>query len=487
MGRAQPSLQLLKPQDLKSKEDWLAVIAELEARSKRVKDVTDWDFVKQAEFIHDPSRLKAAQCTRRAGKSYGIGIYLINACLKFPGTTNIYTALTADSAKAIMYKDVLKVINREYNLGARFKEKPLQVVFPNESVISLVGMDQSDDECRKVLGQKFKLAVVDEAGSFRRDLRMLVYEMLKPGMMDMDGTICMISTTTDFASGLYYDVVEGIEPGWSVHKWSTADNPYMAEKFAAELEEIKQRNPRYMDTPAFKRMYLNQWAVDTDKLCYKFNSQRNLIPALPPADYTYVLGVDLGYNDDSAFTVVAFDPKKDRKLYVVESYSKPEMLISDVVERINYYVKTYGIERIVVDNAAKQAVKSMEERFTIPLTPAEKHGKAEFIEIMNSEFIQGNILLVEPTTQELATEYGQLIWDDKAHKRLEHPACDNHKADATLYAWRYAYHYLFQDIVKVTKTTEDKLEEWVQRQEELLYEQEQREKDAYAELERAYS
>jgi hypothetical protein len=456
-----------------------AILDELKRRNSRVTDVTDWGFKKQAEFIHDPSRLKAAQCTRRAGKSYGIGDYLTNTCLQHPGTTSIYTALTRDSAQAIMYKDVLKVIDRKHQLQMRFREKPLRVVFPNESIIYLLGMDQSEDECRKVLGQKFKLAVVDEAGSFRRDLRTLVYEMLKPATLDLGGTICMVSTTTDIAKGLYYDVVTGKEPGWSVHKWTTADNPYMAEKFADEIAEMKRINPRIIETPGFRRMYLNEWAIDDDKLCYRYNPDRNRISRVPDGNYTNVLGIDLGYDDPTAFVVASTAPNRDRRLFLRDVYKQSGMNISAVEARIRYYLKKYDIERIVIDNAAKQAVKELESRFSIPLTPAEKHGKADFIEIMNSEFILGNVLLADGS-EPLSEEYGSLIWDTKEHRRLEHPACDNHAADAGLYAFRHCYNYLYSPVTRIKKTEEEKIEEWLEEEMEFLSERERAQKEESA-------
>jgi len=42
----------------------------------------------------------------------------------------------------------------------------------------------------------------------------------------------------------------------------------------------------------------------------------------------------------------------------------------------------------------------------------------------------------------LMDEYGSLVWDDRAVRREEHPAFDNHCCDAALYAWRHCYQYL---------------------------------------------
>jgi hypothetical protein len=101
------------------------------------------------------------------------------------------------------------------------------------------------------------------------------------------------------------------------------------------------------------------------------------------------------------------------------------------------------------------------------LVAADKAGKAEFIEIMNSEIIQGRIKVIDTIeTEPLREEWGSLIWDERAKKREEHPACENHLSDSCLYAWRDCYQYL-SEVPKVdNRTLDDKMDE----HEELLSE-----------------
>jgi hypothetical protein len=86
----------------------------------------------------------------------------------------LYIGLTRESAKRIMWKDILKDINRQRTLGIQFNESELSAKFPNGSVIYLVGADSNEDERQKLLGQKFVLVVIDEAQAFGIDLRQLV-------------------------------------------------------------------------------------------------------------------------------------------------------------------------------------------------------------------------------------------------------------------------------------------------------------------------
>lgn len=424
-------------------------------------DILDRNFPKQFAFITDNAKLKAGFCTRRAGKSYGIGLNLLQTALDNPMTTCLYIALTRESAKRIMFKDVLYVINRRFNLQIKFNMSDLTATLPNGSVVYFIGMDSSEQEAEKALGQKLKLVVIDEAASFRRDLSEIVYKVLRPACTDLDGQIVLIGTPGNITRGLFYDVVHNKVPGWAIHKWGALDNPYIASQWQAEIDQLTKENPLVTETPWFKQMYLGLYVIDQTKLVYRFVYEKNIATSLP-SHLTYVLGVDLGFDDPSAFVVCGYQDH-DSTLYVQEVYKASKMIISDVAERIKYYVNKYKPFRIVIDNAAKQSVEELKQRFGLNLTPADKHGKPEFIEIMNSEMIGGKIKY-SSACEELFDEYASLIWDDQATKRQEHPNCQNHLADACLYAWRSCYNYLHKPLEIKKVTDEEKIDIWFEQQ-----------------------
>jgi hypothetical protein len=417
-----------------------------ERNKQKSPDLLTGAFTKQLEFINDPAKLKATLCTRRAAKSYTGGLYLFKEALENAGTTCLYIALTRESAKKIMWKDVLKVLNRKHKLKARFNETNLTVTLPNGSIIYLVGVDSSEDEKEKLLGQKYKLVIIDEGASYNIDLHQLVYSTLKPAVADYRGTICIMGTPGNLTKSLYFDITEGVEAGWSVHKWNTFDNPYMAKQWQEEIDEITLERPLFIETPMFKQMYLGQWVIDESALVYKFNSDRNLYDKLPVythGSWQYLMGVDLGYEDDSAFVVVAYH-EYNKILYVIDAYSKPKMDITDVATKIKEFKKKYDIHKVVIDGANKQAVEEIQKRHAIPLITADKTGKEDFIEIMNSELIQGKIKASKLTAANLVDEWRGLVWKEvkAGQKRIENPTLPNHLCDACLYIWRYCYAWL---------------------------------------------
>jgi hypothetical protein len=86
----------------------------------------------------------------------------------------------------------------------------------------------------------------------------------------------------------------------------------------------------------------------------------------------------------------------------------------------------------------------MRARSNIPFEYADKTGKVDFIEILNSELIQAKIKC-HSTHKTLMNEWMSLVWKTEGNKiilpKKEHPALPNHLCDAMLYAWRHTYTY----------------------------------------------
>lgn len=451
-----------------SVETAYAVLNEVVRISKEpVPQFYDDNFPMQMGFIRDPGIFKAAQCPRRAGKSRGVGLWLLEPVYHEPEITTLYFAKTRMSAEEIMWRDVLKAINRD--LALKFKSNETDLTLTNTlngSKIRLCGADASPDEMTKYLGGKIRRIAIDECADWRQDLEKLVYEILYPALADHDGELAMIGTTGQLLKGLFYQVTTGKRKGWNVHKWSALDNPYMREKILKQIAKLKMDNPRIEETPWFRRSYMNEWATDASKLVYRYDADRNNIKTLPEVGKRInVLGLDLGFTDATAFSIASFGPHVKRCDFI-DSYKKTGMTISDVAERLDYYKNLYDPYAYIVDGAAKQAVEELKQRFGFPLVAADKMGKAEIIEIFNSELLSGRVGFLQPTMEPVTVEYGDLIWDDKAAKREEHPACENHGADATLYAWRHCFYHLSAPIEEKILTDEEKVNEWEERESE---------------------
>lgn len=437
-------------------------------------------FAEQLEFINDPAKLKGALCTRRAAKSYSWGLLAVDTLQRMPGTTALYLSLTRDEAEKIFWEPVLKDINKRYRSGMKFNETKLRMRMPNGSRLYVLGADADEAERNKLLGQKYSIIGIDEAQGFRTDLKALIYDILKPAVADHRGTICLMGTPGLLAKGLFFDVTTKKAPGWSLHSWSAFDNPYISENWKAEIDELKATHPGIEETPSFKRNYLGEWVVEETALVYRYALGRNdfmELPARSVGGWRYVLGCDLGHEDATAWVVCAYH-EHDKALFVIDVQKEKGLDITAVSRRTEALRRAHDFDVLVIDGANKQAVEEMRRRHNIPWTAADKTGKYDFIEIMNSDFLAGNIKL-GPNAGPLAEEYRGLIWDERKLKATgehkEHAACDNHAADATLYAWRYCYQYLSEK--PPAPPPSYGTDEWHQRQAERLMAEGERMRD----------
>lgn len=432
--------------------------------SRREKKKFDWRsiaFDKQIEAIEDPHRLKCYFTTRRGAKSYTDGMYMIKEAMDTDGCNVLYLGLTRLSSKGIIWKDVLKHINDRCHLGMDFNETELRATTRNNSTIYVAGVDIDENERKKLFGRKYKLVIIDEAALFGIDLRDLVYVVLRPALTDMRGTLVLSGMASDITRGLFYDITTGKEPGWSLHKWSAHDNPHVAKQWAEELDFIAKQQPHLIGTARYRQAYLNEWVVDEEKLVYKFDSLRNTFQKRPaglsPTGWTYVLGVDTGWEDDNAFVLAAFH-ENDPTLYVVRTFNQPKMTFDQVTAKVQEFMlppkegqPDMRPSKVIIDGANKQGVESMRQRSSIPFEYADKIGKVDFIEMLNGDLIQGKVKIHEGC-EALISELQALIWKAEGGviklPKKEEPRLPNHLCDALLYAWRNGYHHMFSPLAK---------------------------------------
>ena len=412
-------------------------------------------FPEQRRFIEDPARHKALHCTRRAAKSYTAGLYMVETALRFPNSNCLFIGLTRQSALDIIMKDILKVIDRRFQLQIHFNNTSLDCTFQNGSVIRITGVDVSEDEMNKLLGKKYKLVCIDESSLYTINLRHLVYDILGPAMADEKGTICLFGTSSNFTQGLFFDITTGKEAGWKIHRWSAHQNPHI--DWQAQLDEIKALRPLYMETPQFRQWYLNEWVIETDKLVYKFNPERNLFRDLPYPNskgWHYVLSCDLGWEDDTAIVLSAYHDN-DSTFYILKTYAAKHMTFDMVEKKLLEFLNDpkYPCNSVIIDGANKQGVETMTMRSNIYFEYADKLGKADHIEILNGDLIQGKVKIHEHE-HDLIDEMMALVWkttgDKIVYPKKEHPSLPNHRCDAMLYGWFNGYHFLSTPAKKAT-------------------------------------
>lgn len=398
----------------------------------------DYLFSQQRALKFDESTFRAAQTTRRAGKSYTAATILLHGA-ETEGSQNPYIALTRDSARRILWPTLMQIIER-CHIECEPAESSLSIRFPNKkSEIFLIGADQKNfiDRLR---GLKIKQAIVDEAQSFRDHIQQLVDDVLEPALVDLSGQLTLLGTPGLIPRGYFYDVTNE-NKGFSVHKWSILDNPHIpnAKEFIEEM--LKRRGWTTMN-PTYLREWMNQWVLDLDAMLFKFTN-KNLYSELPEKEsWNHVMGIDFGYNDKTAFCILAYS-FESRHAYVVHSESKSEMIPSEIAARCQVLIDKYAPVSIVADTGGlgKSIAEEMRRRYAIPVKPAEKRDKAAHIALLNGDFIDCH-LSVKANLEGLIYELTHI---EKNEKGIEQEGFPSDECDAFIYAFFELKHYHFKE------------------------------------------
>lgn len=403
-------------------------------------------FGPQKKFVEDMSRNKVAVCSRRAGKSYSIAFMLLTHAMKHERSINPYITLTRDSGKDILWP-ALHDLNDKLSLKLRFRENTGDIILPNKSKIIIRGADDRR-QIEKLRGPKYPIAVVDEAQGFPHFLHDLIEDVLEPATLDYDGQIVVTGTPNSACAGAFYELTTQSE-GWSVHSWTLRENPHIPG--VEDWLERKRKQKGWDDNhPTYLREYCGVWIRDASCLVFEYSPKLNLISEVPfeeADDWAFVLGIDLGFNDPTAFVVMAYS-QDIRQAFVVESYKESGLIPSAVAARVESFLERYPFTRIVADTGGfgKGYAEEMKKRFAIPVVAAQKNNKQSYIELINGDFRTGGLQVCGDSNTALLEEVSLLQWDldrmERGKMIMDRRRFQNHLCDAMLYAWRECAHHI---------------------------------------------
>lgn len=412
-------------------------------------------FDKQLKFVEDPRPFKIAVCSRRSGKTVACAAHLVHTAINSKEVVCLYITLSRNNAKKLIWPE-LKKINRRYGLGASEDATELSMTFPNGSIIYCSGAKDAG-EIEKFRGLALKLAYIDECQSFREYIRELIDDIISPALLDYAGTLCLIGTPGPIPAGFFAEVA-GVVPdkakesdAWSHHGWTFFDNPHIEAKSGVTHEQLINRELRRrgvtLDDPSIQREFYGRWVLDSDSLWIKYSKALNDFTELDVRHkYTYLMGIDLGYNDADAIAVLAWS-ETDPNTYLVEECIADKQGLTELVEQIKGLSDKYKVSKMVIDEGGlgKKLAEEMRRRHHLPVQAADKVRKQENVAFLNdalrtgrfkakydSNFVKDSFL-VEIDRSKSTPDKIKL--SDKYHSDI---------IDAVLYAFRESSAFTYQ-------------------------------------------
>ena len=432
----------------------------------------DYLFDKQLAFVSDPAPFKVAVTTRRAGKTISCAADLTHTALATPNIIVLYITLSRKNAKRLVWPE-FKKLNTKFVLNGEVNESDLSITYPNGSVLYVLGAsDRTSIEDFR--GLAIKKVYLDEAQSFPAYIAELIDDVLGPALMDHAGQLILIGTPGAIPEGYFFDIAKN--PEWSFHSWSYFQNPrlpFLSQGITHQdmlNRELKRRGVTIME-PSIRREYFGEWAKDEKSLVYHYDAAKCDYDTLPDGNWTYILGVDLGYVDADALAVIAYSDQS-AATYVLEEKVTKTQDIESLCKQIDELRKRYEITKIIVDTGGlgKKITEEISKRYTIPMQAAEKTRKMEYIELMNDALRTGRLRI--KSTSLFAHDAMKVQWDwDKStpDKKVISDRYHSDICEAVLYAWRESYSYTYQ---KPEVEPEYGTKAWGDKQGELMFQAE---------------
>ena len=403
----------------------------------------------QRAMIESSHRKKAAVCGRRAGKTTGCFLALIHDGLSRPNCVYPYLLPTKAQARYSIWP-VLVELESRYHFGMQFNESLLTAILPNGAKILVLGADSVQD-MDKIRGGKYRKVIIDESGTFPRDLiGYLLESVLEPATMDLQGEIWMVGTPNPAAQGFFYDKTHGASPDfWGPGQvptwaWTSLTNTFLPHA-RQEIERIMQENGWNWESPSVQREYLGRWFRDASGLVYRFDRSKH-VQSAPENCTHFVLGVDLGSSLNTATTAFVLLGYRSvgQSVWIMHAEKGSFRGPDPIAEKIREFMNRYPIEQIVCDAGGLGGgyILHFNDVCSLPVIPAEKRDKCANIEFMNGAF-DGNRLFVDPSCTPLISEMEILSWNEKRTDCA--PGSIDHACDACLYAFRSCTAYANPD------------------------------------------
>ena len=395
----------------------------------------------QKKILNHPSKRKAVKAGRRFGKTTLAAIALIKRALARSNAVCVFVAPSIDSARRLIWNALVDLSER-FSLEMRFDNGSSIVYFPNGSRILLKGVG-NHKEASKLYGDKYDITVIDEAQSAGSFLQYLIEDVLDPASQDFQGEIWTIGTTNAACTGFFHQLTT-TQTNFAVFAGTVFDNPkyplWAKKKAWKQLAQewwqsfLKERNWTE-EHPVVRRQWFAEWYRDMDSLVLPFDDNDNIFHDLPDEEYSYVIGVDIGWNDETAFSVLAYSAT-DPTVYIVACDKGSEWTTDKKISRLNALIARYDPDIITCDpgGGGKIFIGDMNNKYGLNIQVAQKTDKVNHLQMLADDFLARRVKISSELV-EVIDELKLLEYSDKPKGKI----AESYKQDAfdsILYAWR---------------------------------------------------
>lgn len=379
---------------------------------------------RQKEAVkYSHARINIWEGAVRSGKSFSSLLRFIEFIKEGPPGNLLAVGRTQDTIKRNIIDPMLELLGVDVKYYSGKRELSLW-----GRKVYLVGA--SDDRAQgKIQGNEYIGAYVDEAALLPEGFfKMLLSRLFKPE--------AKLFATTNPDSPFHWLKTEYIDkPDLDIKtfKFVLDDNPVLTKSFKDNIS--KEYTGLW-----YKRYILGEWTL-AEGTIYDFFDENNHVIETPPglAKY-YIVGVDYGTTNPTAFTLIGYNPSTYPNIWVEKEYyydSKKEMRQKTDAEYANdlkKFIEGLLIDGIYIDPSAV-SFKTELRRANIDNICDAKNDVLDGIRFVGTLLNQGTLKIVK-RCKNLIKEMQTYRWDEKSHKLgIDKPLKENdHCNDSVRYA-----------------------------------------------------
>jgi len=360
-----------------------------------------------------------------SGKSHGVVQKMIlKACKqwKYPRRM-LFLRKVATTIKKSIFQDVLDCLSAFQLLPyCKVNKSDFEIRLPNGAQILFAGMDDPE-KIKSIKG--ISDVVMEEATEFTPEDFMQLRIRLREAK-HLQRQLVMMFNPVSKANWVFNQFFIAEPPkGTVIYQSTYKDNQFLDQATRDTIEELASTNPAYY------RIYALGEFATLDKLIFpRYKKQvvdREQLRRIP--DY---YGLDFGYaNDPSVLIHVKLDLKQ-RRLYILDEYSKSGMLNNEIATVITSF--GYAKEIITADVAERKSIAEIRLHGIPRIRPSRK-GKDSILQ--GIQFMQQFQLIVDERCTHTIEELENYTWqkDRKSGEYVNKPVDSfNHCIDAIRYA-----------------------------------------------------
>ena len=350
-------------------------------------------------------------------------------------------SMTQDKSISL-YWDAIMKYSDELGLGYRSSQKNSVITTPRGNKIRFKSL-RDLNVASGGRGDRYILLLVDEIQNVREEVLREFLNVTKPATSDFGGTTILLGTMAHIPAGRWYDIIQEREKNTPYFYLDWKQNHFISRpkrEAMIEDERINNNEEAGNESAWFRREWFGEPVWDIESLVFLYDTKKNhfLDVDIPEEDRRYVIGVDLGFNDQDAFAVMCYCDY-DPRVYLVREYTRRGQDVTSCCEKVQELCEEFNHPTVIVDSGSigKKVMEEMIHRYGISAIPAEKSEKGGWIHVTRQHLHRGHLKIRQESKS--VEEMKKTEWNENQdgwRKDGFHPDL----LDAILYSFRYIYH-----------------------------------------------